>query len=237
MAKKKTVGTEDYYEPPLTLDDHPFYGINLDEEQRRFVNAIWDPNIDIVFCNAKAGTGKTLCAVATANLLYQYKLNDGIVYIVSPTQEQRIGFLPGEIENKILPYIAPLYDALVEVGVNPNTAINQSDIMNEKNGIGYIDAISHLYLRGCNIKNKCVIVEESQNMYIDELKKILTRVDSASKIIVIGHTGQCDLLSHPERSGFAKYIEHFRGKERCAVCELTINHRGWVSEWADELIY
>ena len=72
-------------------------------------------------------------------------------------------------------------------------------------------------------------------MYKDELKKILTRVDDASKIIVIGHTGQCDLLSHPERSGFAAYIEHFSEKERCAICNLTTNHRGWVAEWADEL--
>ena len=237
MAKKKTNVVEEYYDVPLTLDDHPFYGLNLDQEQRNFVNAIWNPDIDIVFCNAKAGTGKTLCAVATANLLYQHKLNDGIVYIVSPTQEQRIGFLPGEIESKIMPYTAPLYDALLEIGVNPNTAINQSDIMNAKNGIGYIDAISHLYLRGCNIKNKCVIIEESQNMYVDELKKILTRIDGASKVIVIGHTGQCDLLSHPERSGFNSYIEHFANKERCAVCELTTNHRGWVSSWADELYY
>ena len=136
MSKKRNNGVEDYYEAPLTLDDHPFYGITLDKEQLNFVNAIWNPDIDIVFCNAKAGTGKTLCAVATANLLYQHGLNDGIVYIVSPTQEQRIGFLPGEIESKILPYTAPLYDALIEIGVNPNTAINQNDIMNAKNGIG-----------------------------------------------------------------------------------------------------
>lgn len=232
-SKKKT--TVDYKDIPTTLKDHPFYGITLDDSQLEFVNAIWDPNIDIVFCNAKAGSGKTLCAVATANLLYQYNLVDGIVYIVSPTQEQRIGFLPGEIESKIFPYTASLYDALIEIGVNPNTSINQTDIMNEKTGSGYIDAISHLYLRGKNIKNKCVIVEESQNMYKDELKKILTRVDDASKIIVIGHTGQCDLLSHPERSGFAAYIEHFSEKERCAICNLTTNHRGWVAEWADEL--
>ena len=234
-AKKKSVTNETYYEPPRTLSESQFYGIQLDDEQRKFVDAIWDPNIDIVFCDAKAGTGKTLCAVATANLLYQYNLVDGIVYIVSPTQEQRIGFIPGEIENKIFPYTGSLYDALIEIGVNPNTAINQNDIMNEKNGTGYIDAISHLYLRGRNIKNKCVIVEESQNMYKDELKKILTRVDEASKIIVIGHQGQCDLLSHPERSGFASYIEHFRDKERCAICELKTNHRGWIAEWADEL--
>lgn len=235
MAIKKKAINEEYGDPPKNLNESPFYGIRLDDEQRKFVDAIWNPDIDIIFCNAKAGTGKTLCAVATANLLYQYNLVDGIVYIVSPTQEQRIGFIPGEIENKIFPYTASLYDALIEIGVNPNTAINQNDIMNEKNGTGYIDAISHLYLRGRNIKNKCVIVEESQNMYKDELKKILTRVDEASKIIVIGHTGQCDLLSHPERSGFANYIEHFRNKERCAVCELNTNHRGWVAEWADEL--
>lgn len=146
MAKRKTnVDAENFKNVPWTLDNHPFYGLSLDNEQLQFVNAIWNPDIDIVFCNAKAGTGKTLCAVATANLLYQYGINDGIIYIVSPTQEQRIGFLPGEIESKIFPYTASLYDALIEIGVNPNTSINQTDIMNEKKELDIL-MLFHIYI-------------------------------------------------------------------------------------------
>ena len=113
--------------------------------------------------------------------------------------------------------------------------INQSSFIPQKEGTGFVDCISHVYLRGCNLENKVIIVDESANCYGDELKKILTRVCDNTKTIVIGHTGQCDLYHCPEHSGFAPYIEHFRGKERCAVCELTTNHRGWVSSWADAM--
>ena len=86
-----------------------------------------------------------------------------------------------------------------------------------------------------NFENKVVIIDESQNLYLDELKKVLTRINDNCKTIVIGHTGQIDLYHNPEHSGFARYIEHFKNDERTAVCELTKNYRGWVSTHADEL--
>ena len=66
---------------PQTLEKHQFYGLRLDEEQKIFRDAIWNPEKLIVFCNAKAGTGKTLIATATAHLLVQYGRYDGLVYI------------------------------------------------------------------------------------------------------------------------------------------------------------
>ena len=81
-------------EAPKDLNDSLFYGLELDNEQKIFRDAIWDEEHLIVFCNAKAGTGKTLIATATANLLVQYGRYDGIVYISSPTQEEKLGFLP-----------------------------------------------------------------------------------------------------------------------------------------------
>lgn len=235
MAAKKKPVIESGMEAPEKLERFPFYTLELDDDQWNFVQEIWNKDNDIIFCNAAAGTGKTLCAIATANLLVQYGLYEGIVYIVSPTQEQKIGFLPGEVESKIEPYIAPLYDALVRIGVNPDTSIVQSSVANRKSGSGYIEAISHLYLRGCNLENKVVICDETQNFYLDELKKTLTRVHDNSKTIVIGHSGQCDLFDHPERSGFVKYMDYFRNQERCSVCELKTNHRGWVANYADSL--
>ena len=222
-------------EAPKTLKDSMFYGITLDDEQKTFRDAIWNPKNLIVFADARAGTGKTLVAVATANLLVQYGKYDGIVYIVSPVQESKSGFLPGDADEKTRVYTEPLYDALNKIGVNPYTAVNQESIMNQKQGTGYIDCLSHLWLRGCNLENKVCILDESQNMYVDELKKVLTRISDTSKTIVIGHTGQCDLYHNPERSGFAPYIEHFRDKEYAQICELTTNHRGRVSSWADEI--
>lgn len=235
MANKSNNKTTTYGTPPKTLKNHQFYGFELDEEQKNFRDAIWDENKLIVFANARAGTGKTLIAVATANLLVQYKKYDGIVYIVSPVQESKSGFLPGDADEKTRVYAEPLYDALNKIGVNTYTAINQESIMNKKEGTGYIDCLSHLWLRGCNLENKVVIIDESQNMYKDELKKVLTRISDNSKTIVIGHTGQCDLYHNKENSGFAPYIEHFKNEPYAQICELTKNYRGMVSNRADEL--
>ena len=220
---------------PRNLTEHPFYGFDLDEEQLILRDAIWNPEKLIVFCNACAGSGKTFVAVGTANLLVQYGLYDGIVYVVSPTQEEKSGFLPGDADEKTRVYTAPLYDALEKLNINPYTAINQESIENQKTGRGYIDCVSHLWLRGCNLENKVVIVEESQNFYRDELKKVLTRIADNSKTIVIGHTGQCDLYHKPENSGFAPYIEHFKNEPYAQICSLTKNYRGKVSTHADAL--
>lgn len=235
MAAKKKIQQEYYGAAPTNLEDHPFYGFTLDSQQKEFAEAILNPEKLIIFCNACAGSGKTFIAVATANLLVQHGAYDGIVYVVSPVQEEKSGFLPGDADSKTKVYTAPLYDALLKLGIPPNTSVNQESIMNLKNGTGYIDCVSHLWLRGCNLENKVVIVEESQNFYKDELKKVLTRISDNSKTIVIGHTGQCDLYHYPERSGFAPYIEHFRNEPYAQVCTLTKNYRGKVSTHADEL--
>ena len=236
MATKKKPVTNEYGKAPQNIDDHPFYGLNLDEQQKEFVNAILNPEKLIIFANCKAGTGKTLMATAAANLLVQHGEYDGIVYIVSPVQEEKLGFLPGSADEKVSIYTAPLYDALAKLNINPYISVIQEDVENQKNGTGYIDCISHVYLRGCNLEKKVVIIDESQNMYTDELKKVLTRISDTSKTIVIGHSGQCDLYHHPENSGFVKYIEHFKDEPYAQICTLTINHRGIVSTKADELV-
>ena len=235
MAKGNNKQQQTVGDVPQNLKKHQFYGFKLDEQQQAFRDAIWDDDKLIVFANARAGTGKTLIAVATANLLVQYGKYKGIVYIVSPVQESKSGFLPGDADEKTRVYAEPLYDALLKIGVNAHTAVNQESIMNQKEGTGYIDCLSHLWLRGCNLENKVIIIDESQNMYTDELKKVLTRIADSSKTIVIGHTGQCDLYHNKENSGFAPYIEHFKDEPYAQVCELTKNYRGVVSNHADEL--
>lgn len=238
MARSKTTTTKETQRrnPPKTLDGNPFYGLELDEKQAAFRDAIWNPEKLIVFCNAKAGTGKTTIAAATANLLCDYGFYDGIVYIASPTQEQKQGYLAGSIEEKSEPYFEPFYQALTRIGVNLNTA-SFDNIMNEKNGTAYIRCMTHTFLRGTNFENQVIIIDEAQNYYFDELMKVLTRIHDNCKVIVIGHDGQIDLYKNPERSGFIRYLNWFAPDERTAVCELTKNYRGWISQHADALIY
>ncbi len=235
MAAKKKVQQEYYGEAPRVIDNTNFYGMKLDSDQLAFANAIWNPENLIVFCDSKAGTGKTTIAVGVANLLVQYGFYDGIIYIAAPVQEEKLGYMPGDLQSKVGLYFDSLYQALIKLNINPNTAINQLSIDNQKNGTGYIDTITHVFLRGQNFENKIVICEESQNMYGDELKKVLTRIHDNCKTIVIGHTGQIDLYHYPERSGFAPYIEHFRNEPYAQICALTKNYRGLVSTHADEL--
>lgn len=235
MAAKKKVQQEYYGEAPKNLDDSMFYGMKLDPEQLAFANAIWNPNYDIVWCNAKSGCGKTTVATGVANMLVQYGFYDGIVYIMSPYGERKQGWLPGSITEKSSVYFEAFYQALINCNVNPNTAINDESMVNQKNGTGYITCITDTFLRGTNLDNKIILLDEAQNYTVPQLKKTLTRVCESSKVVVIGHDLQCD-LANPLESGFTRYIEHFKGQERSIVCNLTINHRGWISRHADELI-
>ena len=211
-----------------------FYGLTLDQEQRAFVDAIMDQSKTIVFCNAKAGTGKTTLAMGAANILVKDRRNelDGIVYIVSPYGENKQGYLPGSITEKSEVYYEPAYQAMIEVGMNPNVDVCSESMTAKKKGEAFVKLLTHTYLRGTNLQNKVVILDESQNYTVAELKKVLTRCHDSCKVIVVGHTGQIDIRSG---SGFQKYLEHFEGQEKCAVCQLTTNHRGWLSTFADEL--
>lgn len=235
MAKNKSrANSEPKMEAPETLDEHPFYGIKLDPEQKVLVDTIWSKDYDIVFVNAKAGTGKTTVTTAVANLLVQYGRYDGIVYIMSPYGEKKQGWLPGTITEKSSVYFEAFYQALIECGINPITAINDESMVNQKNGTGYITCITDTFLRGTNLNNVVVILDESQNMTVPQLQKVLSRIGPNTKVVVIGHDKQCD-LEDKSQSGFTKYIEHFREQKRAAICELKTNHRGWISQWADEI--
>ena len=211
-----------------------FYGMTLDAEQLVFANAIWNPEVDIIFCNSKAGTGKTTVAAGVANMLVGYGFYDNIVYIMSPYGERKQGYLPGDITQKSSIYFEAFMQALTCCGVQITTAINDETMVNQKNGTGYITCITDTYLRGTNLDNAVVILDESQNYTVSQLKKTLTRIGKNTKVIVIGHDRQCD-LSDEERSGFTRYMEHFSGHDRTAFCTLSQNHRSWISQWADEL--
>lgn len=234
MTAKKRQVPDTYCNPPETLEDQPFYGLVLDEEQKAFRDAIWSPDVDIVFCNAKAGTGKTTVATGAAKMLVDYGKYSQIIYIMSPCGDRKQGWLPGTITEKSSVYFEAFYQACLTCGINPHTDFNTESMVNQKNGTGYITCITDTYLRGSTLDNAVVIIDESQNYTLSQLKTTLTRVKDNSKVVVIGHDQQCD-LENPNTSGFLKYLEHFKGRQRSVVCSLTTNHRGWISQWADEL--
>lgn len=165
-------------------------------------------------------------------MLVQYGRYEGIVGVVSAYGKSRQGFLPGDITAKSEVYFEPFYQAMITCDINPNTCINDAAMINQKNGDSYVTLLTHTYLRGTTFQNKVIILDECQNYTIPDLKKTLTRCSDSCKVIVIGHDGQID-LDKPGGTGFARYIEHFKADERCAVCKLTRNYRGWISSHAD----
>lgn len=127
-----------------------------------------------------------------------------------------------------------MIDALSEIREDPRFAIkseNNPDMINEQ---AWITAKSHVFMRGINIKESTLIIDEAQNMTRGDLKKVLTRVHDSTTVIVIGHDGQND-LPDPKKSGFVPYLEHFRNEPYCKVVELSKNFRGDLARRADEL--
>ena len=217
---------------PLPKDNLLFgFAPKLTDEQKEYVDSIFDNQLTIV--NAKAGTGKTTLAVACAKVLQR-----DLIYIFSPVEEKSLGHTPGTIEEKESKYIVPLRDALLEIGEDPDRAIqSETNIENIKNGNAWVKPMSHVFARGINIKgNKMVIIDEAQNFTRGELKKVLTRIHDDVKVVMIGHDGQCD-LKNPEKSGFIPYLEHFRNEPYAKVCTLTKNFRGRLANHADELTW
>lgn len=215
---------------PLPKDNLLFgYANKLTNEQKEYVDSIFDNQLTIV--NARSGTGKTTLAVACAKII-----GKDLLYTFSPVEENSLGFTPGDIEMKESKYFQPLKDALLEIGEQPDKVIvSEDNIENVKNGNTWVEAKSHVFARGTNIKNKTVIIDEAQNFTKSELRKLLTRIHDDCKVIMIGHTGQID-LDRPQDSGFAPYIEHFKKKDYAHVCELNWNFRGRLANDADELI-
>lgn len=224
--------------PKAFPTDRLFFEFKLTAEQKVYVDALYSDEIDVIFCDAAAGTGKTTLAVAAAKILHaEGRHKGGLLYTFSPVEEGKMGFRPGTQHEKEQDYIQPLKDALLEINENPMQVIvdpdNPVDKKNKPNA--WVEALTHIFARGSNRKNRIIIIDEAQNWTVADLRKMLTRIHDNCKVIVIGHRGQCD-LKDPRQSGFVKYMEHYRNEPRAAVVELTENFRGWIARHADALV-
>ena len=183
-------------------------------------------------------THNTSVAIATACLLVECGLYDEIFYCFSTNNGAResLGFLPGAVEEKEAGFYEPCLQALVQCGYDPKQVVKELNPEADKNGLSFVSCRSHAFLRGTNIGERTILIlDETQNCYWDEIKKILTRVKDGAKVIMIGHVGQIDIQKHPENSGFKAYINLFRDDPTVRVCCLTKNFRGHISTVADTM--
>ena len=213
-------------------NDDIFYGFMLNEYQQKFVDAIMSDEYNFILADATAGSGKTLLAVACANILINRdRRYNSATFIFPVIEESSLGYRPGSTTEKEADYLEPLYQALVKCNVIPSQAIS-SDISN-KNGTSWIDAHSATFMRGVNIEKQVVIIDECQNMSIPIIKRIISRCYDNCKVICLGCQSQTDVPIH--KSGFKQLMDHMEGFEGYVKCELPISYRGKLAMHIDRL--
>jgi phosphate starvation-inducible PhoH-like protein len=177
--------------------------------QKRYVDAIWKD--DIVFGIGPAGTGKTYLAIAKAVEALEAGRVARIV-LSRPAVEagESIGFLPGEMEDKLAPYLRPLYDALSDrISMKRVRALMAE---------GAIEIAPVGFMRGRTLNNAFVVIDEAQNCTYVQLKMLLTRLGWHSTMVVTGDPAQSDLL--PELSGLATVANRLEAVGNIAVVRL-----------------
>ena len=179
------------------------------KEQAFSIDLLMDPDIKVVSLVGRAGSGKTLCAIAAG--LEQVVGSEDPIYkklIVSrPIQPmgKDIGFLPGTLEEKMMPWVAPIQDNLEFLMGNDKTALEM--YMNR----GFIQIEALTYIRGRSISNAYIIIDEAQNLTKHEIKTIITRVGENTKIILTGDIEQIDNVYIDQTSnGLAHAVEKFK---------------------------
>ena len=178
--------------------------------QQAFVKAVH--NYDVVFAVGPAGTGKTFLAVVMAMDYLKRQLVDRIV-LVRPAVEagEQLGFLPGDLQEKINPYLRPLFDALSDITGAAKIARYMSS--------GIIEASPLAYMRGRTLNNAFVILDEAQNTTLGQMKMFLTRLGVQSKAVVTGDVTQID-LPDKRQSGLVRVRDILRDTDGVEFVEL-----------------
>ena len=167
---------------------------------------------DLVFATGPAGSGKTFLAIAESlRLLLSHKINS--IILTRPIVEagESLGFLPGDLQDKINPYLRPLYDSM-------NACIS-SEVVKKMQDNGIIEIAPLAYMRGRTLNNAAVILDEAQNITREPMKMFLTLMGENSKVFITGDTTQIDL---PKRvpSGLVQALEILKNIEEISIIEM-----------------
>ena len=179
--------------------------------QKRYVDAIKKNTITLGI--GPAGTGKTYLAVAAAVAAFRDKQVNRII-LTRPAVEagERLGFLPGDLQSKVDPYLRPLYDALFEM-LGPETYQKYVER-------GNIEVAPLAYMRGRTLDDSFIILDEAQNTSREQMKMFLTRLGFGSKIVITGDITQID-LPRDTVSGLKEAMRVLDGVEDIAICRLN----------------
>lgn len=218
----------------LIKSQEPWGLKSKNKEQAMAIDLLMDKSIPLVSLIGRAGTGKTLCAIAAAlEMVLEKKMYKKlIVYRPIHTVGKELGFLPGDIDEKLMPQVVGLFDSFEflfssQKGDKWKTMFE----MYREKGVIEINAIA--YIRGRSIPNALIILDEAQNVSQNEIKTLLSRLSDGSKAILTGDIEQIDNSSLDAMdNGLTRAVEAFRGSKLSGHITLT---KGERSELATEV--
>ena len=205
--KKPEIVNEDEIEKirkSLTKTNIKLKKIALTEKQTQLLKIIFDNDSKIIFISGPAGTSKTYVAIYGALQLYNMNNERGSTYVrtIAESGEKSLGALPGEMAEKINPYMMPMNEKLDELLIP-----GQASTLKEKE---IVKGMPINYLRGASWRDEIVIADESQNFTFKELTTLMTRLGEGSKLIICGDPMQSDING---KSGFADMYSVFNDEE------------------------
>ena len=192
--------------------------------QKKYVDILNDNNIQLVISHGPAGTGKSW--IACKNALEQLKINKITKIVITrpiiPVDGEELGFLPGAMNEKMNPWVQPLYDLFIEEG-------GKSEL-NSMLSSGKIDIVPIGYMRGKTFINTFIIADEMQNSSPSQMKMLLTRLGQNSKMVITGDISQCDLTNKDNGLfHFVNLLKSFYNEpykmynDNISIVELTID--------------
>ena len=233
-AKKTALGrfVSDLSPVKQLLKSQKIWGIKpRNKEQQFLMDALMDPAVQIVTAIGKAGSGKTICAIAAGleQTIDETKSQYSRVIVSRPVQPlgKDIGFLPGSLEEKMSPWLMPIQDNLQFLMGNDKLTL---DIYRQK---GTIEIEALTYIRGRSISNAFIIIDEAQNLTTHELKTIITRVGEGTKIVLTGDVEQIDnVYIDATSNGLTHAVEKFKKFELASHVTLHKGERSKVATFA-----
>ena len=209
------------------------FGVETRNREQTFaVDLLLDSDVPIVTLVGKAGSGKTLCAIAAGlqQVMEGRKYNKLIVSRPVQPMGRDIGYLPGTMEEKMMPWLAPIQD-------NLQNLLGDKATLQEYMDRGDIEIEAITYIRGRSIANAYMIIDEAQNLSVHELKTIITRVGEGTKIVLTGDIEQIDnSYVNDTSNGLAYAVEKFKTTELAGHVTLQKGERSPVASLAAKIL-
>lgn len=220
------------------IDKQICFGIQPRNAEQAFAfEVLTDIQVSLVALTGKAGTGKTLLALAAA--LKQHGIYDRILLArpIVALSNRDLGFLPGDEKEKIMPYMQPLYDNLSFIKNNLKYGSSDSRDLEEIQASRRLEIEALAYIRGRSLSNTICIIDEAQNLTPHEIKTIITRAGEGTKMVFTGDLQQIDSpYLDSQSNGLAYMIDKMNGQEVFAHINLIKGERSKLSELASVLL-